>query len=206
VSEWLERLQATARRVQDAVATRLEREQVALIRGKVAATTIYDAEGAVVVEAGRTVDQEAADRAVAAGRLGAVVAAVARAHAQDLQEQAATLRAATPDGKECASLETAGDYAQARGLVGQVAIVDVTDIRGNVIVAAGTRLTDSHIRLARDAQLLGALRYSASLPQPPPAAESQAPGIGMASRAVDGPVERRTLPLLDPGRGTDPSD
>jgi len=186
------------------VATTLEREQIALIMGKTAGRTVEDETGGVIVEAGHAVDRDAVERALKSGRLGAVVAAVATAQVQDIQERASQFRAASDDGREQGALDTAEEYVRARGYVGRVAVVDVTDVRGAVVIPAGTRLTEDHIHQARSADLLGALIFSASQPQPSASTRSAA----REERPVEAEVDvesppRRRLPLLDPSSGED---
>lgn len=202
MAEWLERLKEAAQRSAQAVRELAEREQIALVVGQVAGRTVMDDEGAVLVEAGQIITTEIAERARAAGRLGALVACVAAAGMQDLRERIETLRAQTPEGQEELALESVDLYAEARQYVGRVTGTDVTDVRGNVVIAAGTRLREEHVRLARERRLLGALIASASVAQrealevPGPKAPPEERDAAHEETAP--PVERRRLPLLDP--------
>jgi len=206
MANWVARLQEGARRAQRAVATTLEREQIALIMGKTAGRTVEDGTGGVVVEAGHAVDRDVVERALKSGRLGALVAAVATAQVQDIQERASQLRASSDDGREQGSLDTVEEYVRARSYVGRVAVVDVTDVRGAVVIPAGTRLTEDHVRQARSANLLGALVFSASQPQPAESTGSagkEQPQVAAETDVVSPP--RRRLPLLDPSSSDDRS-
>jgi len=202
MAEWLERLKEAAQRSAEAVRKLAEREQIALIVGQVAGRTVRDSEGGVLVEAGQTITAEIAERARAAGRLGALVACVAAAGIQDLQERLDALRAETPEGKEQLALESVDLYAEARHYIGRDTGTDVTDVRGNVVIPAGTRLREEHVRLARERRLLNALIESASVAwqgtheTSGPGTPEEGPSRAMEDEPL--PVGRRRLPLLDP--------
>lgn len=198
---WLDRLQRSARQIQDAVKVTLEREQAALVVGKVAGNTVIGPDGSTIVEAGQTIGAETIERAVACGALSALVSSVAVAGIQDLQERLSAVRSSTPEGAEQRSLETVEEYAQARHCVGRIAGLDVTDIRGNVVVPKGARITEDQVRKARESGLLGALMHSASVPldvTPDETPEDSPSGCGPNHQEGTPPERRRTLPLLDP--------
>jgi hypothetical protein len=199
---WLDKLRAGAKTAQEAVRSALEREQAAFVLGQVAGTTVQAADGTPLVEAGHRIDEGAVQRAIAEGKLGSLVSSVTTAHVQDLQERVSELRATTAEGTEQANLDSVEDYARARALVGSVAGVDVTDVRGNVVIGAGTRITEEDVRRARAAGLLGALTFSAAQPA---ATESSQAGSGASSEQEmpeeAPPPARKRLPLLDPNCG-----
>ncbi len=202
MADWLEKLQLGVRKAHEAVKTTLEREQAAFVIGKVAGKAVRDAAGRTIVEAGDTIDAAVIEDATRSGRLPMLVAAVAAANVQDVQERFAQARDATDEGAEQSALETVEDYARARQCVGKVTGLDVTDIRGTVVVSAGTRITEDHVRTARAARLLNALMHSVSIPHGPPntvGADSNAETVH-PNHTDEPPVpeRRRTLPLVLP--------
>jgi hypothetical protein len=178
------------------------RREIAFARDKVAGKTVTDDAGGVIVEAGHRIDDAVIERAAAAGKLHALAAAVVTAEAQDLKEKAETYLASTPEGKEARALDTVGEYARARRYVGHISGLDVTDIRGTVIVPAGKEITEQDVRAARDANLLAALIYSAQQPPPPKEdMETRRRGDAETKKPVpepQQPVARRSLPLVTP--------
>lgn len=201
MTNWLDRLQEQVRKAQSAVQTTLEREQAAFVLGKVAGRTVMDKNGEIIVESGRVIEQATVERALACGMLTALVSSVAAAGLQDLQERIADVRAATPDGAEERALDSADDYARARLCVGKRAGLDVTDIRGNVLVPRGTQIREADIRAAREAGLLNALIHSASVPLPETPAgqtgDTESPEYGERPQESP-PPSRPKLPLLHP--------
>lgn len=183
---------------------------MALVIGSVAGLTVSDANGATLVEAGQTITREMAEQARAEGRLSALVKAVAAAGVQDLRERLDSLRRQTPEGQEEARLDSVDDYAEARRYVGRVAVCDITDIRGRVVIPVGTRITEQHVRLAREHGLLRALIHSASLVQPvhspAPASAPPSDGDDRTSDATPDPSARVRLPLLDMPEATRPDE
>ncbi len=207
MSDWLNKLQDGVRRAQRAVKMTLEREQTAFVLGKVAGNTVRDGDGRTIVAAGDVIDGAIVADAVRSGRLPMLVASVAAANVQDIQERVNRARAATDEGTEQASLDTVEDYARARACVGRIAGLDVTDVRGTVVVPAGARITEEHVRSARSLGLLNALMHSVSVPHDAapdasgPAAERAAAEATEADKAVPNqpsPEQRPRLPLILP--------
>src|SRR5580658_6701842 len=154
----------------------VETQEIALVRGKTAAKAVYSDSGEMIVDAGRPITEAAIERARAAGKLSALVAAAATSQVQDFREKARNAYAATPEGAEARSMASSEQYLEARQYIGRVASSDVTDIRGNIIVSAGMKIDDEHVRAARDAEQLGSLIYSAQQsPAPHPFAAPPPP-------------------------------
>jgi hypothetical protein len=199
VGDLLERLRGLALQGADAVRSTVEREEAALVIGQVAGKAVLDEDGKPIVEAGLRITPQMAERARRCGRLHALVGAVAAAGAQDLRERLDDARRATAEGREQTALDSVEDYAAAREYVGHVAVADVTDVRGAVVIRAGTRLDESHIRAAREARLLRALIASASMPQPTSADAS--PDVSTTRNAEveppRDPTKRARLPVVD---------
>lgn len=145
----------------------IAKSEIALVRGKIAGTRVCGRDGSIVVDAGHVVDDAVIERAISEGLLHALAQSVLAAHAQDAKERAAAFRARTPEGQEEANLDSVDLFIEARGCVGRIAVLEVTDIRGNTVVPAGTEITEQEVRRARAAGQLEALIYSASQPQPP---------------------------------------
>lgn len=169
-----------------------------LVRGKIAARAVVDDTGTVIVDAGHRIDDAIIQRANAAGKLHALVAATMSAKMQDLKEQARERYEHSADGQEARTLATTDAYAEARGYLGRKAAVDVTDIRGNMLVPAGKQIEDEDIRIAREAGQLAALIFSVQQSAP-------AQGVSLPSpSAVAQPVLRRTArPLTDYGSSSE---
>ncbi len=140
----------------------IARSEVAFAKGKAAGRAVYDDENRLIVDAGHIIDDDVLTRATAAGKLHAVASAAAAATAQDMKEKAEVRYNRTVDGKEARQLDSVEEYAQARVWMGWVTGLDVTDIRGEVLIPAGIKLNDEHFRVARSAGLLSALCHSAS--------------------------------------------
>ncbi len=179
--------------------------ETALVRGKVAGRTVRAQDGTVIVEAGRTIDEATIQRAIAANRLTSVMQAVAMAHAQDLKEKASQALDNTEDGREARNVDSVDEYVMARRYVGRIAVIDVTDIRGNVIVPGGKEVNEEDVRRAREAGQLSALIFSAQQPQPPRTARAtqQAPRehVEDSTEAKTHDVDqqkRATLPFVPP--------
>lgn len=139
----------------------LNKQSAALVRGRVAGQAVRDDSGELIADAGQTIDETILERAAKAGKLPALVAAVAMGQAQDLKERASELYARSADGKEQRALDSVEDYAAARRYLGHYTGMDVTDIRGNVVVPADTKIGEENIRAAREAGLLQALVFAA---------------------------------------------
>jgi hypothetical protein len=182
-------------------------QQRTFVRGKVAGVAVTDEEGNILVDAGHLIDDAVIERAVASNRLSALFNAAVTAKAQDFREKAAEIIAGTPQGRENQTLSQVEEYAEARRYVGRRAGMDVTDIRGKVIVEAGTEITEQVVIQAREANLLGALIFSAQ--QPAPAAESPILQDRQTAESPPSPPEiplpterpvasRATLPVVHP--------
>lgn len=141
--------------------------------GKIAGRTVLDDEGAIIVDAGHLIDEEVLARAETAGRLRAVAAAALTGQVQDYRDRARERFEGTPEGQEARSFATMELFAEARNFVGRIAGLDVTDIRGSVVIPAGKKIEIEDVRAAREEDLLAALIYSAQ--QPAPIAETAAP-------------------------------
>ncbi len=185
-------------------------QEASFARGKIAGSAVVDDEGVVIVEAGHRIDDTVIERATAAGKLHALTSAAATAQAQDLREKVQTRYNATEDGREARSLDSVEDFVEARRYVGRIAVMDVTDIRGNVVVAGGTEVREEHIHKAREAGQLGALIYSAKQPQPKVQPAPPKPVVESTSElpvtAEPPQAKRASLPLMNlpPSNSTKP--
>jgi hypothetical protein len=161
-AHWWEGLRSKA---SHAVADR----QAAFARGRVAGVTVTDDAGRTLVEAGQRIDDDILAQARQAGKIAALAASAMKAQAQDIKEKAQAQYARTEAGQEAQVLESVEDYREARRYLGRMLTLDVTDIRGNVVVASGKVLDDADLRRAREAGLLSALLAAAqrSLPAGP---------------------------------------
>jgi hypothetical protein len=188
-----------SQRTTDAVS----RQQAALVRGKIAGRTVMDDQGNILVDAGHMIDDEAIERTAAAGKLSQLVVAAGTARVQDIREAAREQLDKSGAGREARSLDTLEEYTEARAYVGHYTGVDVTDIRGNVVIPTGRKLTEDDIRLARETGLLSALVFAAQQPYTPPAPPPEPPPtrgpFESADENADGvPQARRKLSLVDP--------
>jgi hypothetical protein len=175
-------------KVSDAVA----RESAGIVRGKTAAHDVFDDAGNLLVGAGREVNDDVIERATAAGKMPAVVAAVAAAQSQDLKEKLQGEYERTPEGQDRRNLADSEEYIEARRYIQYTAAVEVTDLRGNVLVPSGKTILDEDVRAAREAGQLAALIYSAQQSGPPP--HMGAPGYAPPEHAA--PPPRRTAAPL----------
>jgi hypothetical protein len=165
----------------------------ALVRGKIAANDVFDEAGNLLVGAGKEIDDEVINRATAAGKMPAIVAAAATAQGQDIKEKFQAGYDRTPEGQETRNLADSDDYIEARRYIRWIAGIEVTDIRGNTIVPAGKVIEDEDVRRAREAGQLAALIYSAQQSGPASAeALSRASGLGAAPETGYLPPRRRT--------------
>lgn len=157
----------------------IEKQQAAFALGRVAGTTVMDSQGKTVVEAGQRIDEAVLERAYQTETVAAVSASALEGQKQDLKEKVQTHYARTESGRESMLLDSVEEYAELHRYLGRVTTMDVTDIRGNVIVPAGKKLEASDAQLAREAGQLGALLAVAreSVPAPPElsAAETYVP-------------------------------
>lgn len=209
---WKDKVGAAILRFRKQAGDVLAEREVALVMGHVAGVSVLDNDGNVIVEAGHVIDEGAVERARAVGKLGALAASVVTAGMQDLRERSAAIADATADGREARTMSDLDLYVRARSLRDHTVMVDVTDVRGTVVIAAGTRVSEAVISAAGDHGLLGALVYAASLPQPaappPPSASMCETGaVAPKDAPPSPPVARRRLPIIPvPPGSEDPSD
>lgn len=149
----------------------IEKQQTAFALGKVAGSTVTDDRGETIVEAGQLIDEAVLAQAAQCGKVAAVSASALQGQKQDLKEKVQSQYARTETGRESMLLDSVEDFAEVHRYLGRVTTMDVTDIRGNVLVPTGKVLEASDAQLARDAGQLGALLAVAreSVPAPPPA-------------------------------------
>ena len=175
----------------------VETQEIAMVRGKTAAKAVYSDSGEMIVDAGRPITDSAIARARDAGKLNALVAAAVSSQAQDFRERARNAYAATPEGTEARSMASSDQYIEARQYIGRVASVDVTDLRGNVIVPAGQKIDDENVRAARDADQLGSLIYSAQQSPAPFPTAAPPPPKGTPNVAPVNEAKRAARPLAE---------
>jgi hypothetical protein len=173
-------------------------QEVAFARGKVAGVAVTDDAGQLLVDAGQRIDEAVIARAKQAGKIAALAAAAVAAQKQDLKENIQAHRARTESGQEALYLGSVEEYREARTYLGRTLTMDVTDIRGNVVVASGKTLDDEDIRRARDAGLLSALLVVAEQALPPaPNANTTSPAPPPISSASPLPTKApRPAPIL----------
>ena len=150
----------------DKAADAVAEQQVSFVRGKIAGKTVLDDAGQAIVEAGHVIDDTVIEHAYAYGKLHLLTSTVVKAKAQDLKEKAKDAYAQTDHGQESAALDSVDQYVEARRYLGKYAGIDVTDIRGNVLVPMGKQIDAGDVSLAREAGQLGALIYAAQQPLP----------------------------------------
>ena len=153
----------------------VSRQSTGLVRGRIAARDVFDDAGNLLVGAGGTIDDGVIEKTLAADKMAALVAAAAAAQTQDFKEKLKGEYDRTPEGQDRRNLADSDDYIEARGYIRYVAAVEVTDIRGNVLVPAGKTIEDEDVRNAREAGQLAALIYSAQQSGPPPFGETGGP-------------------------------
>ena len=118
---------------------------------------------------------------------------------QDLREKASDTLAKTQDGRESRSLDSVDEFREAMAYVGRYTGLDVTDTRGNVVIAAGKEIDAEDVRVAREEGLLSSLILSAQrgrAPAPEPSPLANEPGY--QTTRPTGPVKRAPLPLVGP--------
>lgn len=142
-------------------------QSASIVRGKIAARDVFDDAGNMLVGAGKEIDESVIERATAVGKMPALVSVVASAGTQDLREKLQSHYDQTPEGQDRRNLADSDDYIEARGYIKYIAAVEVTDIRGNVLVPAGAEIRDDDVRRVREAGQLAALIYSAQQSGPP---------------------------------------
>ena len=171
------------------------RPGVSLIKGKAAAVDVIDDRGNLILAAGGIVDDAVLKRAAEAGAVPRLTASVLSAATQDLKERVRSEYERTPEGQDRRSLATSEEYIEARAYIKWIAAVEVTDIRGHILVAAGKEIDDEDVRLVREAGQLGALIYSAQQSGPPPLSVKVPPPVTEGGRVVRPPSRRTAQPL-----------
>lgn len=204
--EWLDSLKTALSRGTSVVRDTVERETMALLVGLTAGRTVRDKTGVAIVEPGMVITPEVAERARQAGKLQALLAAAAAASMQDLQERWDQVRRSTAEGQEDAAMATIDEYAMARRYVGRVAVLNVTDVRGTVIIPAGKRLTEEDIQMAREHDLLLAVIHSATQPQVQSAEGQQPEATPREEDTAADPSRRPRLPLVEMPVEEEPAD
>lgn len=186
------------------------RQEAAFVRGKIAGTMVQDDEGAIIVDAGHFIDEAAIARAERAGKLGALVMSAGTAQVQDLREKASDTLGNTQDGREARNLDSVDENREAMTYVGRYTGVDVTDIRGNVVVPAGKKIGAEDVHKAREAGLLSALIYSGKQGRATAPGETSSTdttsAAGGAEYAAQQPTtrpKRASLPLVGPDKKPD---
>jgi hypothetical protein len=178
-------------------------QSAAIVRGKISARDVYDDAGNLLVGAGKEIGDAVIERATAAGKMPALVSAVAEAGTQDLKEKLQSHYDQTPEGQDRRNLADSDEYLEARRYIKYIAALEVTDIRGNVLVPAGAEITDEDVRSVRDAGQLAALIYSAQQSGPPnlsydPSDWQRTGGMDTPRESTAGPPSRRTaVPLAE---------
>jgi len=164
----------------------------------VAGVTVTGDGGEVLVDAGQRIDDTILDRARRVGKIGAVAASAVSAQTQDLKESLHSHYAHSESGREKRLLESVDEYREARNYLGRSLTMDVTDVRGNIVVPSGKALDDEDVRAARDAGLISALL----------AAAEQAPAPGPIIPSAPAPsfpaALPRPLPILLGGPDGEP--
>ena len=148
----------------------IEKQQAAFALGKIAGITVTDGQDNTIVEAGQRIDEAMIARAYACGKVAALGASALQGQKQDLKEKVQAQYARTESGREAQLLNSVEDFAEVHQYLGRATTMDVTDIRGNVLVPAGKVLDAADAQIARDAGQLGALLAVAreSIPAPRP--------------------------------------
>jgi len=181
--------------IRDKTAETVARQEATFARGKVAGTSVYTDDGTLIVDAGHLIDEAVLARAERAGKLGAVVISAGTAKVQDLREKASDTLSSTQDGREARNLDSVDEFREAMSYIGRYSGVDVTDIRGNIIVPAEKKLDADDVRAAREAGLLSALIYSAQKGHAP---EPAAPAPAAWAAVKPAPQKRASLPMVGP--------
>ena len=186
--------------IRDKTAETMARQQASFVRGRVAGTAVHADDGSLIVDSGHLIDDPVIARAERAGKLGALVVSAGAAQMQDLKEKASETLSNTQDGREAHSLNSVDEFREALGYSGRYTGVDVTDIRGNVVVPAGKKIDAADVRAARDAGLLSALIYSSQQGHATAeAAKSEASSSPDASAPTPAPPKKRaSLPIIGP--------
>ncbi|MEP6755782.1 MAG: hypothetical protein ABJA67_09795 [Chthonomonadales bacterium] len=172
--------------------------EVSIVRGKVAGKDVHAEDGSLIIAAGSRVDEEVIAHAEREHKMHALTASVGSGGVQDLREHVQNHVGTTTDSVEAQSLDTLDEAVEARTYIGRIATVDVTDVRGSVVIKAGTEIRGEHITLARDQGLISALLYSAKLPDPPkPEVAPLNEDFFTKSTVPVSSVSKRTLPMME---------
>lgn len=174
----------------------IAQQEAAWIRGKVAGKPVCDEGGNLLVDAGHPIDAEVIARAKASGKLSALVAAAMTAQAQDLKEKFGEHYSRSPEGQEARALQSADAVVEARRYLGRVLEMDVTDLRGNVIVPAGKPIEQEDIRAAREADQLSALIMAAEQASSVPTGVSAPPLSRQRQDETYAPAPPRPAPTF----------
>jgi len=173
----------------------LETQEIALIRGKTVSKAIFSDEGELLVDAGHRIDDDVINHVRKNGKMSALVASAVTSQAQDIRERARSVYQATPDGVEAHALASSEQYIEARQYIGRLSSMDVTDIRGNVIIGAGQKIDDEHVRAARESDQLGSLIYSAQQSPAPFPVAAPPPPAGTVMPTPTNESKRAARPL-----------
>lgn len=151
----------------------LEEKERRYVVGKRAGYTVRDEENNVIVEAGKEITEETANKARDAGLLHqlmlSAVASIVEAGGEEARRRLAEFRDIT-EGHEVEFVR------------GEIAARDVVDFQGNVLVRRGEKITDEAIEKVRRVGLLQELVLAVGAPgihaYQTKTRESQAPGTG----------------------------
>ena len=169
------------------------------VLGKTPARTILDEHGEILVDAGQRIDERILERVTRAGAMHDLTAAVAEAQAQDTKEHVLRLYDNTQDGQQAKHESSQDLYMEARHYIGCCAGLDVTDIKGNVLVYQGRRISYEDVVSAREAGQLSALIHSARQPPPPDSEPCEETGkLGTVEHQPAENTARRPATLLNP--------
>ena len=169
----------------------IEKQQAAFALGKIAGVSVVDAEGDAVVAAGQRIDEAVVARAYESGKVAALAASALQAQGQDIKEIVQTQYARTETARETRLLETVEEFAEVHRYLGRALTMDVTDIRGNILVPSGKVLDAEDAQKARDGGQLGALLVAAQQSVPAPQ-----PTEGLAASYVPETMPKRARTLL----------
>ena len=139
----------------------IEKQQAAFALGRVAGVTVTDAQDAAIVEAGQRIDESMIAHAYRCGKVAALGASALQGQTQDIKEKEQAQYARTETGREARLLDSVEEFAEVHQYLGRATTMDVTDIRGNILVPSGKVLDAADAQLARDADQIGALLVAA---------------------------------------------
>lgn len=153
--------------VWDKTSQMIDTKQADFVRGKIAGVQVTDAHGVVLVEAGQRINDEIITTAHHAGKIGDLVSSVIQGQGQDIKEQVQTQYGRTEKAQESLLLDSVEEYRDAHRYLGRTLTMDVTDIRGHILVPSGKVLDRDDIILAREAGQLAAFLAAAEQSLPP---------------------------------------